>query len=183
MQFKNVLTGLASFLLVAILVTGCSEPLPSESSPADMGPSLAGAPVTHVEGVMDTRGPIPGLPNIQNWECVSVDAAGWTYFHECVILSEFTGDLIGSVETVLNGSRNAQGGGHVSGVFTFDVCHTELGCGTFIGDAWGAAAGGRGLLQAAGQGSGDFQDKRLKITLRETTPDSEIFNCIDYDLI
>lgn len=163
---------------LALAIFACESPAPTEL-PEDAAPSLSAGPnsVTHAGGVMDARGFIPGLPNIQNWGCVSVNPeTGVTYFDECIILAEITGDLVGSAETVLSGTRNPQGSGPVYGTFALDVCHAVIGCGTFDGDFRGAQAQRRVVLSGRGEGSGAFDDMRLSATFSETTQDSEIFD-------
>lgn len=173
----------AAFVGAAFSLSGCGEPAPTDlQADATLSlTSLAVAPKksTPVAAVMDVTGPIPGLPNITNPECLSGDAATTTRrLKRCIVVGELTGDLDGSVTAVLSGEVDLSTFASVAhGHFTLDVCHADFGCGAFEGPFKGEGApGGQGMLTGNGHGTGDFHTMQLRLSVVErATPRSGIW--------
>jgi hypothetical protein len=178
MHFKSVVTGLASLLLVAVVVTGCDDSVPTEPQ-ADGTPSLTAAPkkATSVAALMDVTGPIPGFPNVINPECVTVDTeTGTAHFKKCTVVGSMTGDLLGPITVELNGWQNMALGSRIYGFGHLDVCHDDLGCGSFEGPLKGdGPPGGQVLVRLNGHGTGDFHTMQIRITVVERG-NTEIFD-------
>jgi hypothetical protein len=168
MLIKKAVMGLASLLLAAVLVTGCEDSVPTEPQ-ADGTPSLTAAPkkATPVTAVMDVVGPIPGLPNLTNPECLTVDTeTGMAHFKKCTVTGSVTGDLVGTMTVLLNGEQNLAtlAARKVNGYFTFDGCVPDVGCGAFKGPYKGeVAAGGQASLRGSGHGTGDFHTMQIRL--------------------
>ncbi len=164
---------------VAFIISSCESPAPTEL-PVDGTPSLTAAPKKSmtIEGVVDITGPIPGFPNLINPECVTVDTETATaHFKNCIVVGTVTGDLTGDVTAILNGRQNLATLAAVArGHFTFDVCHTDFGCGAFEGPFKGESApGGQGTLRGNGHGTGDFHTLQIRSTFVERG-NTEIFD-------
>jgi hypothetical protein len=160
MQFKNVLTSLASLLLVAVLVTGCSEPLPSESPD---GPVFAAAEAT----------PFTFTYTANPWVM-----GEWTYtdgmLHVRGLISGGTigGYVEGTATVPCEGDvHTATGAGPIRCHFTFEVTHLDGQTvnGTFEGEMRGRASGFASPAfvhtgHFVGHGTGDMAGKKIRGT-------------------
>ena len=178
MKFKNVVTDLPSFLLVAVLVNGCNDPVPTEPR-ADATRSLTAAPekATSIAAVMDVAGPMPGFPNVINPECVTIDAeTGTAHFKKCTVLGSMSGDLVGSVTVELSGWQNMALGSRIYGFGYLEVCYVDVGCGAFEGPIKGdGPPGGQVMVRLNGHGTGDFHTMQIRVTAVEQG-NTEIFD-------
>ncbi len=163
---------LSALVCVAFIISGCADPVPTEL-PADGTLSATAAPKKSVPviAVMDLSGPTPGLPNIINPECITVDTGTLTaHFKNCIVVGTSAGDLTGDVTAILNGWQSlvdlsAVAHGHLS---PFDVCHVDLGCGAFEGPFKGEAPpGGQATLRGNAHGTGDFHTLQARLTAVE----------------
>ncbi len=168
MKNRFILSALVS---VAFIISGCAEPAPTEL-PADGTLSATAAPKKSVPftAVIDISGPLPGLPNVINPECITVDTSTLTArFRDCIVIGTSAGDLTGDVTATLNGTRDlvdlsVKGHGRLS----LDVCHVDLGCGAFEGPYKGEApAGGQSTITGNAHGTGDFHTLQLRVTALE----------------
>lgn len=156
MPFKNAVASLSGCLILAVLVTGCSEPLTSES--VDVAPfQLVGAPGTPVVYQIDLR---PGVP-INYMDCLRVDNSGTTHFHKCEFPVAVGGDLEDPAPSagiwILSGDQDAQGNGTGGGPFGFTATwHSPYGdlTGSFEGHAEVKWVSGIGIGKLHGRGTG-----------------------------
>lgn len=162
---------LSALVGVAFIISGCADRAPTEL-PADGTLSATAAPKKSVPviAVMDLSGPTPGLPNIINPECITVDTGTLTArFKDCIVTGTSTGDLTGDVTAILNGTQSlvdlsVKAHGHLS----LDVCHVDLGCGAFKGPYKGEApAGGQTTITGNAHGTGDFHTLQARLTAVE----------------
>ncbi len=163
MRYRLVVAALVG---VAFVVSACDDPAPTELS-QDTSPSLYATPkkAISITGVNDLSGPVPGLPNIINPECMTVDAGtGMAHFKKCTVVGPITGDLVGDADVTLTGWMNLATGvsrSHGHGVLT--VCHADLGCGSFAGPFKAEGApGGQTISTANAHGTGDFHTLQLR---------------------
>ena len=177
MRYENLLTGLASLLLVAVAVTGCEDSIPSEPQ-VDATASLTAAPPKSIAftAEMDLTGPIPGFPNVINPECVTIDTeTGTAHFKNCIVVGSFTGDLVGAVSIKMNGWQGPAGS-RVFGSGSLDVCHADFGCGAFDGPFKGEGPpGGQVLGRLNAHGTGDFHTLQIRLSVVERG-NTEIFD-------
>jgi len=180
MQFKNLLTGLATLLLVAVVVTGCEDSIPSEPQ-ADAAVSLTGAPkkATAFQAVIDLTGPIPGFPNVINQaECMTLDTETLiAHYENCIVVGTIEGDLDGGITGIMNGWQHAVLlNGRVFGFGSLDVCHNDFGCGVFEGPHKATIPpGGQAALRLNAHGTGNFHTMQLRLTMVERG-NTEIFD-------
>lgn len=180
MPLKKSVVGFASCLLVAILVTGCKDSVPTEPQ-ADATRSLTATPekATSIAAVVDLSGPIPGFPNVTNRaECMTLDTETLiAHFKNCIVVGTIRGDLNGDITGIMNGWQHAVLlNGRVFGFGSLSVCHDDFGCGVFEGPHKGTIpAGGQATLRLNAHGTGVFHTMQIRFTMVEQG-NTEIFD-------
>ena len=157
----------------AIVFCGCGDTVsPDLTSQPQFHQEGTGTPVTVVAAVLDLSD--PSQPS--NFaECFRVDNQGRVRFVRCKFTGPITGDLVGTEPiSILNLKVDASGNGLANGSFTFDVCHTTLGCGQFEGHFNGPITFGAAVLAVKGRGTtGDFVGLQMRGT--SSSPGNNIF--------
>lgn len=171
----------AFFLLGLVLISGCSQTedptAPEKHLDAgelqkandDVEADMLGTPFTAVLDLSDPSNP----QNAQT--CIEVDDMGTVHFQRCIFRGPITGDLVGNERiSVIDLVVDTNGNGHARGPFIFDVCHSDLGCGTFSGWVRGPITAGMFDGKFRGSGTdGDFVG--MKITGTSKSPGNGVF--------
>lgn len=164
-----------SFIVGCMAFLGCGqqEPVSSLVTQSEQEAILAKVTVTPFTAVLDLSD--PSNP-INAATCIQVDENGTVSFRRCVFRGPITGDLVGEERSsTIDLKVDANGNGYARGPFIFDVCHDDLGCGTFSGFVKGSITAGMfdGTLKAIGTG-GDFVG--LKMSGTSKSPGNGIFD-------
>ena len=157
----------------AIVFCGCGDTVsPDLTSQPQFHKEGTNPPVTAVTAVLDLTA--AGQPT-NAAECIRVDNQGSTRFVRCKFNGPITGDLVGTEPiSVVNLKVDVSGNGLANGLFTFDVCHTTLGCGMFEGHFNGPITFGAAVLAVKGRGTtGDFVGLQVRGT--SSSPGNSIF--------
>jgi hypothetical protein len=162
---------------VAFVVSACDDPAPTELS-QDTTPSISAAPKKAIPftAVWDLTGPVNGS-NIINPECIVFDAKH-VHYDKCILEGSMTGDLWGTSNSLHRGHiilATGYGKGH--GHIAMNVCHADIGCGTFKGRYHTESQLPEVMIitEAPGHGGGDFHTLQIRYT-GVKRPDAFIFD-------
>ncbi len=162
------------FIVACLVIFGCGqeEPISPLVTQSEQEAVLAKATLTSFTAEMDLSDPSNPMNAAT---CIQVDEKGTVNFQRCIFRGPITGDLVGEERiSIIDLKVDANGNGHARGPFIFDVCHDDLGCGTFSGNVKGPITAGMfdGTFKATGT-SGDFVGLKMSGTSR--SPGNGIF--------